>query len=105
VLLGQLVPSLTGQIIYCALFGASFGAYITSLSVVIQQIGADFTRSLGLSLLVFAVSSVAGPALVTGLFSTAPLNTSQYLPGFMAAGGAGLLGASLLPVVHFLSRD
>ena len=44
VLLGQLVPSLTGQIIYCALFGASFGAYITSLSVVIQQVGSSWAK-------------------------------------------------------------
>ena len=99
-LASDLLPSLPGQAVYTGLFGLTFGAYISSVVVVLQQASpTPLAPSLGLTLLTVGLSSLAGPSLVGGLYDL----TSSYTPGFLTVGGLGL-GGALLPL-FLLSKE
>ena len=58
-----------GQAVYAGVFGATFGAYISSLVVILKLINKDkITDSLGVCLMVFALASLVGPAIVGQIF-------------------------------------
>ena len=96
VLLGQLAPSLPGQLAYSALFGASFGAVMSCFPALNKNVGTDYARITALQMIVFGITSIAGPALVAALFDT----TGSYMPGFLTVGVLGVLGAAILPLVQ-----
>jgi len=97
------LTSFGGQAVYAAVFGATFGAYISSLMVVLRLVvvnGARVTEALGLSLLTFGLASLAGPAVVGQIYDV----YGSYRAGFLLVGGMGAVGALLLPLVQHLAH-
>eukprot|EP00088_Acartia_fossae_P050985 TRINITY_DN5723_c0_g1_i1.p1 TRINITY_DN5723_c0_g1~~TRINITY_DN5723_c0_g1_i1.p1 ORF type:complete len:537 (+),score=99.89 TRINITY_DN5723_c0_g1_i1:266-1876(+) len=93
------LTSFIGQAIYAGTFGATFGAYISSVVVILKIINKNkITDSLGVSLLVFALASLVGPAIVGQIYDI----YGSYRAGFLISGGIGLSGAVMMPLVHFL---
>lgn len=63
------LTSFAGQAVFAAVFGATFGAYISSVVVILKLINKDkITDSLGVCLMVFALASLVGPAIVGQIF-------------------------------------
>eukprot|EP00092_Neocalanus_flemingeri_P017707 GFUD01019160.1.p1 GENE.GFUD01019160.1~~GFUD01019160.1.p1 ORF type:complete len:452 (+),score=88.21 GFUD01019160.1:104-1459(+) len=94
VLVSQFLTSFAGQAIISAVFGATFGAYITSLIVVISMLVDDITFPFGICLFVFALASLIGPTSVGHMYDV----YGSYLPGFVVVGILAILGAAFLPL-------
>ena len=95
-----LFPSLLGQLCFSAVFGATFGCYISSVVVILSLHCSQVTPSLGLTLLTAGLSSLAGPTSVGLLFDT----TLSYTPGFLGVGVLSL-GAALLPLLLLRGKE
>jgi len=97
------MPGLTGQLIFACLFGLSFGSYVSSTMVLLKIIRDDIIReSFGLCLFVFAIASILTPGIVGPIFDT----FGSYRLGYLSAGGIGMVGALLTPVISYLNtRD
>ena len=110
----DLLPDLVGQAVFSAIFGFTFGCYISSVMVVLSLTTASrtsLTTPLGLVLLTAGISSLAGPILAGALYDftnshrfvslsklCAQSLTSTTRLGFLSCGGMATLGA-LLPLV------
>ena len=65
------LPDLVGQAVFSAIFGFTFGCYISSVMVVLSLTTAprtSLTTPLGLVLLTAGLSSLAGPILAGALY-------------------------------------
>ena len=97
VLLSDYLHSFEGQAAYVAIFGFTFGAYISSVVVILKIIMTDITVPLGISLFIFAIASLLGPTSVGYLYDI----TGSYSPGFLVVGVLSTLGALIIPFVAF----
>ena len=61
VLISQYCTSFVGQAIISSEFGATFGAYITSIIVNIFMLVDDITLPFGICLFIFALAALIGP--------------------------------------------
>ena len=101
VLSTSLVTGTLGHGIHSAVFGLTFGAYVTSVVPVLKMLWPDrVTAGLGLSLAVFSLASLAGPLAVGHIYDC----LGSYSPGFQLVGALGVLGAALLPATHRLMQ-
>ena len=108
------LPDLAGQAVFSAIFGFTFGCYISSVMVILSLTTASrtsLTTPLGLVLLTAGLSSLAGPILAGALYdltgshrfvslhSKVPTHNSTFNTrlGFLSCGGVATLGA-LLPL-------
>ena len=106
------LPDLVGQAVFSAIFGFTFGCYISSVMVILSLTTASrtsLTAPLGLVLLTAGLSSLAGPILAGALYdltsshrSVTLKESTQFLSsitrlGFLSFGGVAALGA-LLPL-------
>ena len=99
IIISDFLTTYVGQAVYCAIFGATFGAYISSLIVIVKTINKEnVTDCLGVCLLVIALASLVGPAIVGNIYDI----YGSYLTGFLVVGSLAVLGALLLPVVYLL---
>jgi hypothetical protein len=99
IIVSDFLTTYVGQAVYCAIFGATFGAYISSLIVIVKTINKDnVTDCLGVCLLVIAMASMVGPAIVGNIYDI----YGSYLTGFLVVGSLAVLGALLMPVVYLL---
>lgn len=72
------MTSFVAQAVYSGIFGATFGAYISSVVVILKIINKDkITDSLGVCLLVFALASLVGPAVVGQIYDV--YGTYRYI--------------------------
>ena len=94
VLVSQFLTSFAGQAIISAVFGATFGAYITSLIVIISMLVDDITFPFGICLFILALASLLGPTTVGHLYDV----YGSYLPGFVVVGMLAVVGAAFLPL-------
>jgi len=95
------LTSFAGQAVFAAVFGATFGAYISSVVVILKLINKDkITDSLGVCLMVFALASLVGPAIVGQIFDA----HGSYRVGFLVAGCFGLVGALIFPLVPIICQ-
>lgn len=95
-------PSLTGQVIYAAIFGATSGAYVGLTSVVLADLlGIErLTNAFGLLLLFQGIASVAGPPFCAWPYSF----TGNYDYTFYVAGGMIAASGIMLFWVPCLQR-
>ena len=99
IIVSDFLTTYVGQAVYCAIFGATFGAYISSLIVIVKTINKEnVTDCLGVCLLVIAMASMVGPAIVGNIYDI----YGSYLSGFLVVGSLAVLGALLMPVVYLL---
>ena len=99
IILSAFLTTFTGQAIFCGIFGATFGSYVSSIVFTLQLLLPDTSSALGLILFSSALASLASPPLVGLLYDL----TSSFTSGFVAAGGLAFL-AALLPLVLLLPR-
>ena len=95
VLSSDFLSGMIGHGVHAVVFGFTFGAYVCSVVPVLKILSKDITIPLGLSLLTFALASVAGPVGVGSLYDA----LGSYTPGFLGVGCLGVVGALLLPLV------
>lgn len=90
----------TSQVIYCAIFGITSGAYVGLTSVVlVDLLGLDkLTNAFGLLLLFQGISSVIGPPLIGALYD----HLGNYDAGFYFAGGMIFLSGAMLFAIPVL---
>ena len=99
VLSTSLVTGSLGHGLHSAVFGLTFGAYVTSVVPVLKLLWPSrVTAGLGLSLAIFSLASLAGPLAVGHLYDS----LGSYSPGFQLVGALGVLGAALLPATPWL---
>jgi hypothetical protein len=99
IIVSDFLTTYVGQAVYCAIFGATFGAYISSLIVIVKTINKEnVTDCLGVCLLVIAMASMVGPAIVGNIYDI----YGSYLSGFLVVGSLAILGALLMPIVFIL---
>jgi MCP family monocarboxylic acid transporter-like MFS transporter 13/MCP family monocarboxylic acid transporter-like MFS transporter 12 len=89
----EYLPGLPGQAAFAAVFGLTFGCYVSSVVVVLQRVTPTITAPLGLVLLTAGLASLAGPLAVGGLYDL----TGSYTIGFLLAGGLAA-GGAILPL-------
>ena len=77
-----------------------FGAYITSLIVIISMLVDDITFPFGICLFIFALASLIGPTSVGYLYDV----HGSYLPGFVLVGVLAILGAAFLPLAWWAGQ-
>ena len=100
VLVSQYLTSFVGQAIISSVFGATFGAYITSLIVIISMLVDDITFPFGICLFIFALASLIGPTSVGYLYDV----YGSYMPGFVVVGVLAILGAAFLPLAWWAGQ-
>lgn len=100
IIASDLLPDLLGQAAFSAIFGLTFGCYISSVVVILSLLCPSITKPLGLTLLMVGLSSLAGPLAVGGLYDL----TGGHTTGFLAAGGLAAVGA-LLPLLLARPRE
>ena len=94
------MPGLTGQLVFAALFGLSFGCSSCSRMVLIKMICEDSLReTYGLLLFFNGLTALLSPEIVGRIIDA----TGSYRLGFLVAGALGLGGALLLPLISYLN--
>ena len=100
VLTGHLPTGLLGHALHSAVFGLTFGAYVTSIVPVLKTLSCEVTAPLGATLATLALASLAGPLGVGAGYDLG----GTYTSSFLVVGGLGVLGALLLPSLLLLAR-
>ena len=95
VLSNTFVTSMAGHSVCAAVFGLTFGSYVTSFVPVLKTICHDVTLPLGLVLFTIALSCLAGPSMVGLLYDM----MGDYSMGFYMVGGLGVVGSLLFPII------
>merc|ERR1719266_3197037 len=92
----------TTQAIYCAIFGATSGAYVGLTSVVlVDLLGLDkLTNAFGLLLMFQGIASVIGPPIIGALKDS----IGDYDAGFYFAGSMIFLSGAMLFAIPPLQR-
>lgn len=88
--------------VYCVIFGASSGAFVSLTSVILVDIlGLDkLTNAFGLLLLFEGIASYVGPPITGWLYDY----TNSYDPGFFLSGAVIALGGIMLFVIPCAKR-
>ena len=100
VLMMELWPTFTGQVVSAVLFGFSIGSYDTSIIVIFKILCSDITVPLGVSMFVFAMASLIGPTATGVLYDM----TGSYRTPFIILSSLSFIGMLLLPCMFFLHR-
>lgn len=92
----------TTQVIFCAVFGITSGAYVGLTSVVlVDLLGLDkLTNAFGLLLLFQGIASVIGPPIIGWLYA----GSGNYAHGFYFAGAMIFLSGIMLFAIPWLEK-
>lgn len=100
--LSSFMTTYNWQIVYCAIFGVTSGAYVGLTSVVlVDLLGLDkLTNAFGLLLMFQGIASVIGPPFTGALYDT----LGDYDAGFYFAGTMIFISGAMLFAIPVLQR-